>query len=283
MIFFRRKLKKRDVAREKVLRKFEKKIGYRFNSLDILNTALTHPSYLNENQIKDQAHYERMEFLGDAVLGLIVCAHIYKEFPHYNEGNLSDIKSHVVSEKSLAAISKRMELGKYLLFGPGEARTGGRRKNSIMANAFESVLGAIFLDGGYEKAKKYILRFTKDDIVLHPPNRDASNFKGMLQKQCQLLLTADPNYRIVGEKGPSHSRIFEIEVWARERKLGKGEGRSKKDAEQKAALDSLKYLDSKKFKKLAEKMDVHTKKSRSRKRKGKRRPLKQAMPDKNKA
>ncbi|MEE8484757.1 MAG: ribonuclease III [Nitrospinota bacterium] len=245
MIFFRwRKLKKHDPAREKVLREFEKKIGYRFNNLDILNTALTHPSFLNENQIKDQSHYERMEFLGDAVLGLIVCGHIYKEFPHYNEGNLSDIKSHVVSEKMLASIAKRMELGKYILFGPGEARTGGRRKNSIMANAFESALGAVYLDGGYEKARNYLLRLSKEDIVIHPPDREPFNYKGILQKKCQLFLGADPNYRLMGEKGPSHSRTFHIEVWAKNRRLGAGKGRSKKEAEQKAALDSIKFFET---------------------------------------
>ena len=249
MMFFLRKIKLNppDAEREKVLKEFQKKIGYRFRNINVLNIALTHPSFLHENQITEEEHYERMEFLGDSVLGLIVCQHIYNEFPDYDEGNLSDIKSHVVSEKHLAAIAKRMELGKFTRFGAGEARTGGRRKSSILANVFEAVLGAIFLDGGFEKANKYLLKFSKDDIVMHPPERESSNFKGILQKYCQTYLSSDPNYRVVGEKGPSHSRKFEMEVWAKNIKLGTGEGRSKKDAEQSAAANSIKYFESTEF------------------------------------
>jgi len=248
MFFFRRKkLTTPDPEREKVLREFEKRIGYRFRDLNQLNTALTHPSYLHENQIKDAEHYERMEFLGDSVLGLIVCKHIYREFPHYHEGELSDIKSHVVSEKHLSAIAKRMDLGKFIRFGPGEARTGGRRKCSILANAFEAVLGAIFLDGGFEKAQQYLLKFGHEDFLVHPPDREGSNYKGILQKYCQTYLASDPNYRVVGEKGPSHHRKFLIEVWAKDIKLGSGEGRSKKDAEQSAAQESIKYFESGNF------------------------------------
>lgn len=255
MLFFWRKLTKHDPAREKVLRDFERMIGYRFSSLDLLNTALTHPSYLNEKQIKDQSHYERLEFLGDSVLGLIVCGHIFKEFPHYNEGSLSDIKSHVVSEKHLSAISKRMGIGKYILFGAGEARSGGRRKISILANVFESILGSIFLDGGFEAARRYMLKVSRDDIVMHPPNREASNYKGLLQKQCQLFLSSDPNYRVVSENGPSHSRTFEIEVWVKKRKLGRATGRSKKEAEQKAAMTGIRYFDAPEFRELSQKME----------------------------
>lgn len=270
MLFFWRKLKKHDPAREKVLREFEKKIGYRFRSLDLFNTALSHPSYLNENQIKDQSHYERMEFLGDSVLGLVVCAHIYKEFPRYNEGMLSDIKSHVVSEKCLAVVAKRMGIGKYILLGAGEARNGGRRKNSILSNVFEAILGAIFLDGGFESAKRYLLRVSKDDIVLHPPDRERSNYKGILQKQCQVFLAADPHYRVVAEKGPSHSRTFEIEVWVKNRRLGGGKGRSKKEAEQKAALESIKFFEAPEFKELLKKKGQQPKKRRyTRRRHGK--------------
>jgi ribonuclease-3 len=249
MFFFRRKsLTNRDTEREKILRSFEKKICYRFKDINILNCALTHPSFLHENQITGEEHYERMEFLGDSVLGLIVCRHIYCEFPDYAEGALSDIKSHVVSEKHLANISKRMELGKYIRFGAGEARTGGRKKHSILANAFEAVLGAIFIDGGYDKAEKYLLKFSRDDIVMHPPNRESSNFKGILQRYCQTYLNSDPNYRVIGEKGPSHSRRFEMEVWVGETRLGYGEGKSKKEAEQNAAADSVKYFESPEFK-----------------------------------
>ena len=255
MLFFWRKLKAHDPAREKVLRDFEKMIGYRFKSLDLLNAALTHPSYLNEKQIKNQEHYERLEFLGDAVLGLIVCGHIYKEFPHYNEGALSDIKSHVVSEKHLSAISKRMGMGKYILLGAGEARSGGRRKISILANVFESIVGAIFLDGGFESARRYMLRVSRDDIVMHPPNRELSNYKGILQKQCQVFLSADPNYRVISESGPSHKRTFEMEVWVNNRRLGSAVGRSKKEAEQKAALVSIKYFQNPEFQKISKELE----------------------------
>ncbi|MBI3793479.1 MAG: ribonuclease III [Nitrospinae bacterium] len=246
--FFRRKrLAKPDAEREKILGEFEKIIGYKFKNLNILNAALTHPSYLHENQITDEYHYERMEFLGDSVLGLIVCKHLYCQFPEYAEGELSDIKSHVVSEKHLANISKRMELGKYIRFGAGEARTGGRKKSSILANAFESVLGAIFLDGGYQKADAYLLKFSRDDIVIHPPDRESSNYKGRLQKYCQTYLHSDPNYRVVGEVGPSHSRKFEMEVWSANVKLGSGKGKSKKEAEQSAASQSIRYFESEEF------------------------------------
>lgn len=266
MLFFWRKLKKHDPTREKVLRAFEKMIGYRFKSLDLLNSALTHPSYLNEKQIKDQAHYERLEFLGDAVLGLIVCGHIFKEFPHYNEGSLSDIKSHVVSEKHLSAISKRMGVGKYILLGAGEARSGGRRKISILANVFESIVGAIFLDGGFESARRYMLRVSRDDIVMHPPNRELSNYKGILQKQCQHFLSSDPNYRVVSENGPSHKRTFEMEVWVNNRRLGSAMGRSKKEAEQKAALVGIKYFESPEFRDISKELgsEKYKKKKRAR-------------------
>lgn len=266
MLFFWRKLRKHDPTREKVLREFEKMIGYRFKSLDLLNSALTHPSYLNEKQIKDRAHYERLEFLGDAVLGLVVCGHIFKEFPHYNEGSLSDIKSHVVSEKHLSAISKRMGMGKYILLGAGEARSGGRRKISILANVFESTVGAIFLDGGFESARRYMLRVSREDIVMHPPNRELSNYKGILQKQCQQFLSSDPNYRVVSENGPSHKRTFEMEVWVHKRRLGSATGRSKKEAEQKAALVGIKYFESPEFQKISKELESenHKKKKRSR-------------------
>jgi len=242
MIFFWRKLKKRDPAREKLLRGFEKEIGYRFSDLNLLNTALTHPSYLNEKQIKDQADYERMEFLGDSVLGLVVSSFIYKKFPHYDEGGLSDIKSWVVSEKMLASVARRMRIGKYILLGSGEARSGGRRKNSILSNVFESVVGAIYLDGGFDKGRNFILKFFRHDIVSRPPNREANNFKGKLQKLTQNRFGADPHYAIIAEHGPSHSRMFEIEVSVTDRKLASGKGRSKKEAEQKAALAAIRLL-----------------------------------------
>lgn len=272
MLFLWRKLSKHDPTREKVLREFEKMIGYRFKSMDLLNTALTHPSYLNEKQIKDRSHYERMEFLGDAVLGLIVCGHIFKEFPHYSEGSLSDIKSHVVSEKHLASISKRMGMGKYILLGAGEARSGGRRKISILANVFESIVGSIFLDGGFESARRYMLRVSKDDIVMHPPNREASNYKGLLQKQCQTFLSTDPNYRMVSENGPSHKRTFEIEVWVNKQRLGSALGRSKKEAEQKAALAGIRYFNTPEFKKVAEKLEKEQKRKKKQSRFKKRTP-----------
>jgi ribonuclease-3 len=273
MFFFRRKrLTKPDQEREKTLREFEKKTGYKFRELDILNAALTHPSYLHENQIRDEYHYERMEFLGDSVLGLIVCRHLYCEFPDYAEGALSDIKSHVVSEKHLANIAKRMELGKYIRFGAGEARTGGRRKNSILANVFEAVLGAIFLDGGYDKAEIYLLKFSKDDIVIHPPERESSNFKGILQKYCQIYLSSDPNYRVVGEQGPSHSRKFEMEVWAVNQKLGYGQGKSKKEAEQKAAADSIRYFQTPEFKASHPNAELNAPKNKTRKKWGFKKP-----------
>ncbi|MBI5636617.1 MAG: ribonuclease III [Nitrospinae bacterium] len=264
MLFFsRKKLKNKDAERQKILHEFERRIGYRFKDINLLNTALCHPSYLHENQIKDQEHYERMEFLGDSVLGLIVCEHIYEEFPHYNEGGLSDIKSHVVSEKQLVGCAKRLDLGKYILFGAGEARTGGRRKSSILANVFEAVLGAIFLDGGFQKAKDYLLRHAKEDIIIHPPERESSNYKGILQKYCQTYFAADPHYRVVAEKGPSHSRRFEIEVWAKERKLGGADGRSKKDAEQRAAANSIRYFENAEFKKHLEGSDEGSKKRKT--------------------
>jgi len=264
VLFFRRKLAVRDPAREKVLREFEKKAGYRFKNINLLNTALTHPSYLHEKQIKDRSHYERMEFLGDSVLSLVVCSHIYTTFPHYSEGSLSDIKSHVVSEKALAVVAIRMELGKYILFGSGEASTGGRKKASILSNVFESVVGAIYLDGGFEQASKYILRFASEDIIEHPPDRESSNYKGLLQKMSQDFFGADPHYRVITEKGPSHSPTFEIEVWVKETMLGKGLGRSKKDAEQKAAKKSMEFFKSEEAIAHADKKPVGKKKKRRR-------------------
>lgn len=212
--------------------RFEDNIGYKFKNKDLLKLALTHSSYANETKGYTQ-YNERLEFLGDAVLQLVTSEKLYTENPDMPEGKMSKKRASLVCEEALAVYSKQIEMGSFLLLGKGEESTGGRERPSILADAFEAVIGAIFLDGGIESAKPFILRFL-NDTDLH-----LQDFKTVLQEIIQKNPGERLSYVVVGENGPDHDKSFTVEVLLNSNPIGKGVGRSKKQAEQQAAKEAL--------------------------------------------
>lgn len=216
----------------------EKKIEYTFTNKDLLIEALTHSSYSNEG--KSKKNNERMEFLGDAVLGIVSAKYLYEKFPDLPEGKLSKIRSSLVCTSSLSNFARELELGSYLLLGKGEKNSGGADRDSILENAFEALIAAIYLDGGMVPARKHILRFLARDVEEHQVSfRD---FKTTLQEVIQQNKDETLNYVITGESGPDHNKTFEAEVHLNSNVVGKGIGRTKKQAEQEAAKQALQLM-----------------------------------------
>jgi ribonuclease-3 len=218
---------------------FEKRLGYRFKRQDLLELALTHRSYANEQGVPE--HYERMEFLGDAVLGLITAEWLYQQHPELPEGELSKLKAQLVSRGSLANWAERIGLGPELRIGVGEDRSGGRSKANLLADSMEAVFGAIYLDTGIEAAREAIVPMLAEGEV-EKAKLLASDAKTHLQEVTQALGWPLPDYRLVGSAGPDHSKTFSVECWLEGRRAGSGEGPSKKIAEQRAAADALENL-----------------------------------------
>lgn len=217
----------------------EKRLGYRFKRLDLLELALTHRSWANEQGIPE--HYERLEFLGDAVLGLIASDWLYANHPELPEGELSKNKAQLVSRDTLAKRARELGLGEALRIGVGEDRSGGRTKSSLLADSMEAVFGALYLDGGLEVARKAILPMLSGG--LHELSQQAvTDAKTQLQEVAQALGWGLPEYRLIDSLGPDHSKIFVVECWLEGELGGKGEGPSKKLAEQRAAADALAKL-----------------------------------------
>lgn len=223
----------------------QKKISYHFKNIEILREALTHKSYVNENPELNLKDNERLEFLGDAVLDLAISASLIMNFPDSQEGELSRFKSMVVSETSLAKIAARLDLGRFLFLGKGEEQTGGREKESLLANALEAIIAAVYLDGGLEPADEFIRMTFSDEISVIAKEGISFDYKTDLQEYCQAQGLPLPVYRVSRETGPDHKKIFEIELLIQDEVFGIGIGRSKKDAEQKAAKEALKHLTSK--------------------------------------
>jgi ribonuclease-3 len=218
---------------------FEKSLGYRFKRPDLLELALTHRSWANEQGIPEQ--YERLEFLGDAVLGMITAGWLYERHPELPEGELSKLKAQLVSRSTLAEYGEGLGLGPALRIGVGEERSGGRAKASLLADSMEAVLGALYLDGGFEAARKAILPMIEGATLQRTQllERDA---KTQLQEVVQALGWELPEYRLVGSTGPDHNKVFTVECWLAGDLAGRGEGPSKKIAEQRAAADALARL-----------------------------------------
>jgi len=221
------------------LKLLEERIGYHFQDISLLKQALTHSSFTNEQKINKAKHYERLEFLGDAVLELVSSEFLFKRHPEMPEGELTKVRASMVCEPSLAFCARDLELGKFLLLGKGEDITGGRHRDSIISDAMEAVTGAIFLDGGMEPAKQFIYRFILSDIEDKQLFYDS---KSNLQELIQGKLKKDFHYELRGEKGPEHDKIFEVEIFMEEESLGIGQGRTKKAAEQQAAYKALLLL-----------------------------------------
>lgn len=210
----------------------ERKIGYSFSDPGLLKLALTHSSFANENK-KSVGYNERLEFLGDAVLQVIVSEKLYNDHPRMPEGQMSRVRAALVCEDALAGYSGRLSLGEYLFLGKGEEHNGGRTRPSILADAFEALTGAIFLDGGIDRAKNFVLGFV-DEAHL-----SLADYKTLLQEIIQQNHGERLSYETRREKGPDHNKVFEVNVLLNSNVIGKGVGKSKKRAEQAAAREAL--------------------------------------------
>lgn len=213
----------------------EKNIGYSFKNIKLLDKALTHKSYAVERSIK--YHNERLEFLGDSVIGLVVSEYLIKHFKDKNEGYLSKLKSHMVSSKNLYKWAEKINLEKYVKLSKSEKLSGVRGKHQIVSDAFEALIAAVYLDSGFESAKKIIEKFLKTNSV--EPYIDS---KSTLQEYAQKKHKTLPVYKIISQSGPDHAKHFMVAVFIGEEKLATGEGKNKKEAEQNAAYNALKKL-----------------------------------------
>jgi ribonuclease-3 len=223
------------------LEELQRALGYRFSKPDLLQLALTHPSVAHETTAPTP-HNQRLEFLGDAVLGLVLTQELYEKFHSVSEGPLTKARAQMVNRRSLAEQARRFHIGRFLILSRGEESSGGREKQSALADAFEAILGAIFLDGGFEAAREFILKCFRDSFgqLARIPNID--NPKGELQERLQAQSADAPCYETTSVSGPDHDRLFECAVFHDGRELGRGKGKSKKAAESQAALAALQTL-----------------------------------------
>lgn len=223
------------------MEELEKILGYRFKDPELLCRALSHSSYINEVKTVRESN-ERLEFLGDSVLSIIVAEYLFKNFQKFPEGELTKLRASLVCEKSLAVFAREIELGRFLFLGKGEQQNGGRERPSILADAFEAVLAAMFLDGGMEVAKKHVLRFVESELTNHTVEEAFHDYKTQLQEIIQRNPEEELLYVLTGEEGPDHDKRFTVEVRLNSNVIGKGVGHSKKQAEQYAARQALQLM-----------------------------------------
>ena len=221
-----------------MIKDLEAAIGYSFKNITLLQNALTHSSHANERWHDSLMSNERLEFLGDSVLGMVAAEHLYRNFPDRPEGELTRMRADMVCEQALAIVADRLNLGQHILLGHGEDQTGGRKRASILADAVESVIAAMFLDGGMEPARHFIETF-----VLREPSACTkavnTDYKTALQELVQRKKNQTLSYELVGQSGPDHDKRFDVTVYLNGKPLGTGTGSSKKRAEQDAARDAL--------------------------------------------
>ena len=223
-----------------MIKDLEAAIGYRFQNITLLQNALAHSSYANERWHNSLMSNERLEFLGDSILGMVVAEYLYRNFPHRPEGELTRMRADMVCENSLAAIADRIGLGKHLLLGHGEEAGGGRSRASILADAVESVIAACFLDGGMEASRAFIEQFVLSRVpVKQMANKD---HKTALQELVQQKKNQVLSYALVGESGPDHDKQFVVEVSLNGKVIGRGTGTSKERAEQDSARDAMEHM-----------------------------------------
>lgn len=220
----------------------EDKLGYVFRDVTLLKCALSHKSYANEKRLGALAHNERLEFLGDAVLELGVSDLLIRRFPESQEGELSKIRASLVNETALAEQARRIDLGKHIFLGKGEELCSGREKNSLISDAFEAVLGAIYLDGGFQKAFAIISKIFGPEVARAGTEDISRDYKTKLQEEVQTRFREPPEYRLVGEIGPDHAKVFQVHLYVKGEKISEGSGKSKKQAEQNAAQTALGVL-----------------------------------------
>ena len=219
----------------------ENKIGYHFNNQALLREAITHSSYANEHKAQHVKYNERLEFLGDAVLSIVVSDYIFKHCPELPEGELTKLRASLVCERTLFEFAKKIDLGSYLILSKGERHNGGAERPSILSDAFEALIAAIYIDGGIEPAKKHILNFIIPAIK-HSKKKRVKDYKTTLQEIVQKNPGERLEYVLTGESGPDHNKHFTVEVHLNSNVIGKGGGRSKKEAEQQAAREALELM-----------------------------------------
>ncbi|MCI6616206.1 ribonuclease III [Ruminococcus sp.] len=219
----------------------QNKIGYQFKNPALLNEALTHSSYANEHKSQHIKYNERLEFLGDSVLSIVVSDYIYKNCPELPEGELTKLRASLVCEKSLYEFAKKIDLGKYLILSKGERHNGGADRPSILSDAFEALIAAIYIDGGCAPASKHILNFVIPAIK-NSKKKKINDYKTTLQEIIQKNPGEKLEYVLVKESGPDHNKHFIVEVHLNSNVIGKGGGRSKKEAEQQAAREALELM-----------------------------------------
>ena len=218
------------------IKEFQEKIGYQFQQEGLLRQALMHSSYANEHRMKKLSDNERLEFLGDAVLEIVTSDFLYHEHTDVPEGELTRVRASIVCEQTLAFCTRALNLGDYLLLGKGEDQTGGRKRKSILSDAFEAIIGAIYLDGGFANAKEFIHRFILNDIEHKQLFYDS---KTILQEMIQATAGAHLEYEILREEGPDHHKVFEVRALSGGEELGRGTGGTKKAAEAVAAYHGI--------------------------------------------
>ena len=220
----------------------QEKIRYRFRDPSLLILALKHRSYVYAQDQNGVHSNERLEFLGDAILDLVVSEFLYKTYPKKREGHLTQLRSSLVNKVSLAKQAEQMDLGNYMLLSDGEARSGGRHRGSILADAYESIIGALYLDGGLEPIRQFLIRTLLKNVEQYNTVRQWMNYKSVLLEHTQSKGKGQPRYRVESEEGPDHNKVFTVEVYIADASVGRGTGTSKKDAEQNAARDASERL-----------------------------------------
>ena len=221
---------------EKKLKALENRIGYEFRNRNLLILALTHSSYANEKKLGKAGCNERLEFLGDAVLEIVTSDFLYHEHSDVPEGELTRLRASLVCEPTLAFCAREIELGSFLRLGKGEEMTGGRHRDSVTSDALESVIGAVYLDGGFANAKEFVLKYVLNDMEHKKLFFDS---KTIFQEMVQGNIPGEISYHPLGESGPDHDKTFSVEVWIGEQCMGQGSGRTKKAAEQMAAYRAI--------------------------------------------
>lgn len=221
------------------LNTLQEKLKYHFKDINLLEVAISHKSYINEQIQTDIENNERMEFLGDAVLGLVISDFLIHKFPDYTEGALSKLKGFIVSKSFLFDIAKKLELGKFLRLGKGEANSGGRTKRSLLVDALEAIIAGIYLDKGLHAAYNFIISHMEENILDLANNAFVPDYKSIFQEYVQMEFGCIPEYRLISEDGKDHSPIFEIEIFIKDKSYGRGMGKSKREAEQDAAKEAL--------------------------------------------
>ncbi len=228
-------------AAEETIAGFQARLGHAFNNPELLERALTHKSYANERRDAGPSNNERLEFLGDAVLGFLVGDLLFRTFPNLQEGALSKIKAHLVSAAILGEKARALEIGRFLRMGTGEARSGGSEKLSLVADAFEAIVAAIYLDGGLGAAEAFVKsQFLRDVSGIDLGDLSFHDYKTALQEAAQGLGLPLPEYRVINESGPDHEKAFEVEVAWDGASFATGSGASKREAQRKAAKEALK-------------------------------------------